>query len=126
MSWTTVLTSIGTTVAGGGAVQYFHAWRGHRRTDAENRRDEAMADGSVVDAAVKLLEPYRKEVNELRVELAGLKTEMEIDRREQARVVGLLQQAVTVIRDFLTVAREHNWAAPKMSHELLAEIDKAG
>ncbi|MBO0878934.1 MAG: hypothetical protein J2P17_00810 [Mycobacterium sp.] len=124
-NWAEIATPIATFVSGGAGIELFRFWRARERSAAENQRDVAAADSAIVSAAVQLLDPYRKEVADLREDIASVRNELEKDRLEHTRVTGLLQQAIAVIRDFLNVAREHAWPAPDMSPELLAEIDKA-
>lgn len=119
MTWSTdVVAPVLSFITGAGGTELFRFWRARARDDAENHRDIAAAADSVADAAAKLIAPYVTEVTQLRQEVADLKTEMTNSR-------SLLQQAITVIRDFLAIAREHSWPTPHMSKELLAEIDKA-
>lgn len=119
MSWSTdIVAPALSLLTGAGGAELFRFWRARARDDAENHRDIAAAADSVADAAAKLIAPYVQEVTALRQEVADLKTEMHNSR-------SLLQQAITVIRDFLAIAREHSWPTPHMSNELLAEIDKA-
>lgn len=124
MSWANVVTPLVTLVGGAGFAEAMRAIRTRGRGEAENARDLAAADSYIVDAATKLLAPYREEVAGLRAEVEALKAEMQSDRHEQARVTGLLQQSIAVIKDFLDIARTHRWAAPEMSAELLAEIER--
>lgn len=125
MSWTNVVTPLLTLVGGAGFAEMLRAIRTRGRGEAENARDLAAADSYLVEAATKLLEPYRLEVADLRDEVKALKTELAADRVEQARVTTLFGQSIAVIKDFLDIARTHKWAAPRMSDELLAEVERA-
>lgn len=125
MNWANILTPVLTFAGGAGGAEFIRSWRSRDRQDSENRRDDAIADNSVVAAAVALLEPYRTEVAKLSKDVEALKGEMQADRREQSRVTGLLQQAIAVIRDCIDVLNERNIPAPQMTDELLAEIGRA-
>ncbi|QIS06747.1 hypothetical protein F5X71_34545 [Nocardia brasiliensis] len=73
---------------------------------------------------VATLETYRRELADLMARVDILETKLRASDAEQDRLKKLLRHAVSVLRDFLEVAADHNIPAPEMSDDLKAEIER--
>lgn len=128
------------TFAGGGTaseivratVRGSRAWRRrHYPNEFEARREQlelAEQELRIARDTNKMLaatlEVYRTELATLGERVDALDHKLQVSDDEQERLKVLLRHAVSVLRDFLAIAREHNLPAPEMSADLAAEIER--
>jgi hypothetical protein len=124
-----ILPSALTFLGGSAATETIRWLRGRRGDKATTVSAEVDAASKVSAMALGLLEPYTKEVADLRSRVGSVETDLKKTReelaeaqREQSRITGLFSQAITALRDFFDIAVSRDLPTPVVSPELRAEI----
>ncbi len=138
--------SIATFAGGGVGVQAVrvagHALNARRRrlypTEVEARRDtievvdqnleiakaELEMARDVNAMAMETLKAYQGELSTINARVTVMEGKLIASESEQQRLKTLLRHAVSVLRDLLEVAAEHNIPAPVIPDDLKAEIER--
>jgi hypothetical protein len=74
--------------------------------------------------AMETLRGYQGELANFGARVTAMEIKLAASETEQTRLKGLLRQAVSVLRDFMDIAAEHDIPAPEIPEDLKAEIEK--
>lgn len=126
MTFQTVMTVLTTLGFGGVLSILINAWVARRKNRADARDVEIRGELAIVDSAVRLTESLYQDLDRVREECAGLRSEVgELSRQnaELGRRVSEIQAQSASYEAALTKLEQENAALRRRCEELAAERD---